>query len=126
MSSTGTALVNARTPTAAPSDQQGHGSVQYKSPEEQHAERVAALHLGPEHELDCQLPPKNHQPGTKRRIIAKPKNLAAPYGNPAILQAIAALIHNQEEVGAFLHYLDANTKEALLSALADDLGLSIE
>lgn len=125
MSGTGTALVNARTPTAAPSDQQGHGHVTYKSPEEQHAERMAALHLGPEHELDCQLPPKNQQPGTKRRIVAKSPALCAPYGNGVPEHAIAVLIdyHNKADI---VKHLNPKAKEALLSALADDLGLSIE
>lgn len=125
MSGTGTALVNARTPTAAPSDQLGHGHVTYKSPEEQHAERVAALRLGPEHEQGCQLPPKNQQPGTRRRIIANPVALADNYGDP-VAQAIAVLVQNQLDEGAFIRHLDTTTKEALLSALADDLGLSIE
>lgn len=117
MSGTGTALVNARTPTAAPSDQLGHGSVTYKSPEEQHAERVAALHDA--------LPPKNQQPGTKRRIVAKTPAMAAPYGDP-VAQAIAGLVYNVDVEFGFLNHLNITTKEALLSALADDLGLSIE
>lgn len=125
MSGTGTALVNSRTPTAKPSDQLGHGQVRYKSPEEQHAERVAALQLGPEHELDCQPPPKNQQPGVKRRIVAKTPAMAAPYGDP-VAQAVASLIYSADPEFAFLNHLTNNTKEALLSALADDLGLSIE
>lgn len=116
MSGTGTALVNARTPTAAPSDQLGHGSVTYKSPEEQHAERVAALH---------EPPPKNQQPGTKRRIVAKSPAMAAPYGDP-VAQAIAGLVYNVDVQFGFLNHLNTTTKEALLSALADDLGLFIE
>ncbi|ASZ71986.1 hypothetical protein HOS18_gp40 [Aeromonas phage CF7] len=123
--STGTALVNARTPTLKPEDQKGHGSVTYLSPEEQHAQRMSAIALGPDHELDCQLPPKNQQPGAKRRIVAKPTALAAPFGDPAA-QAIAILIHNLDSGYAFLRHLDVTTKEAMLSALADDLGLAIE
>ncbi|ALP47730.1 hypothetical protein Ahp1_11 [Aeromonas phage Ahp1] len=123
--STGTALVNARTPNLKPEDQKGHGSVTYLSPEEQHAAALAAAALRPDHELDCQLQPKNQQPGAKRRIVAKPAALGAQFGDPAA-QAIAILIHNLDSGYAFLRHLDVITKEALLDALADDLGLSIE
>ena len=121
--STGTALVNARTPNLKPEDQKGHGSVTYLSPEEQHAAAMAAA-LGPDHELDC-LPPKNQQPGTKRRIVAKSEAHAAPYGQGLPEQAIAALIdyHNKADI---VKHLNPKAKEALLSALADDLGLAIE
>ncbi|MGJ8863407.1 hypothetical protein ABFP36_23780 [Salmonella enterica subsp. enterica serovar Kentucky] len=123
--STGTALVNARTPTLKPEDQKGHGSVTYLSPEEQHAAALAAAALGPDHELDCQLPPKNQQPGAKRRIVAKSPAHGAPYGTGVTEHAIAILIdyHNKADI---VKHLNPKAKEALLSALADDLGLAIE
>ncbi|WNL63529.1 hypothetical protein ST21_021 [Aeromonas phage ST21] len=122
--STGTALVNARTPTLAPDKQQGHGCVTYLSPEEQHEQSLAAAMLGPEHELDC-VQPKNAQPGEKRRIVQKPAAFAAPYGQGLVEHAVASLIayHNKEEI---VKHLSPRDKEALLSALADSLGLAVE
>ncbi|UPI11690.1 hypothetical protein [Aeromonas phage yong1] len=121
--STGTALVNARTPSLAPDKQLGHGHVTYLSPEEQH-ERALAAALGPDHELDC-VQPKNAQPGQKRRIVQKPAPLAAPYGEGLVEHAVASLVayHNKEEIVKHLSHRD---KEALLSALADSLGLAVE
>lgn len=122
--STGTALVNARTPSLAPDKQLGHGHVTYLSPEEQHELNLAAsAALGPEHELDC-IQPKNAQPGEKRRIVQKPASLSAPYVSP-MAQAVATLVANTDK-SALVRLLSVEDKEALLSALADSLGLAVE
>lgn len=123
--STGTALVNARTPALAPDKQLGHGHVTYLSPEEQHElNMAAAAALGPEHELDC-IQPKNAQPGEKRRIVQKPAAFAAPYGQGLVEHAVASLVayHNKEEI---VKHLSPRDKEALLSALAESMGLCVE
>lgn len=143
--STGTALVNARTPNAAPGEQAGHGKVTYMSPEEQHAAAQACA-LGPNvyqatlEECAGMLEPV-HTGGVERRV-GSPSALSVPYGTTIKLkkscEGAGPVLHpyhrattllisaNVAHLPVIVAELGEPVKLALLSALADSLGLTIE